>query len=428
MKKTDCNRAVSVLADDLTGSTDSVVQFREAGWAAYLLLTDDPPPGLTNQHGPVAIARSLDTRSLSTSEAAARTAQAVAKQLAAGTDRLYLKIDSTMRGSVAGQVAGALQAWARCEPETFAVICPAYPNMGRVIVDGRMLVNDVPLNESAAAHDPVTPVTTAVLTELVPGAIHIPSGGTSTELADQIAKAAAPGARIIVDAKVDPDLDILARAIDQLGPRAVAVGSAGLARQLAQVWLPADAPHLPPWQMPSNKESVVVAMTSLNEVSRDQANHLARSLGKHLARYELPLAALRDADELRTRPRDILSHSSARVILLQPTAERVLSGDPTELARSIASGVAATVAGLVGTGKITGLILVGGDGAEASLAQLEAAALRVEGSASEGVPVGRIVGGPAAGLAVATKAGGFGTPSTLTHVVNAMLDAEEDSK
>jgi uncharacterized protein YgbK (DUF1537 family) len=73
------------------------------------------------------------------------------------------------------------------------------------------------------------------------------------------------------------------------------------------------------------------------------------------------------------------------------------------------------------------LVLVGGDGAEATLRLLGAQALEMRSQPSEGVPLTRVVGGSADGLAVVTKAGGFGTTSTITDVVSAMLGHKEGS-
>ena len=90
--------------------------------------------------------------------AAERTAAAVRELLARGCDRLYVKIDSTMRGSVAGQLRGALAAWAEKHTGAGAVLCPAFPDQGRTVVGGQVLVDGVPVARTAAAADPVTPI------------------------------------------------------------------------------------------------------------------------------------------------------------------------------------------------------------------------------------------------------------------------------
>src|SRR5699024_8563191 len=102
------------------------------------------------------------------------------------------------------------------------------------------------------------------------------------------------------------------------------------------------------------------------------------------------------------------------------------SEDALRSARSVARGLAHIVAHQVAEGRAAGLILVGGDGAEATLARLGATALNVSGAVSEGVHLGIIVGGFGEGLPVATKAGGFGDETTLTTVAARMLDLKEN--
>lgn len=423
----DARRRVAVVADDLTGATDSVVQFREAGWTAYLLLTDEDPAEQDEVTGVVATSRSLDTRPLPGAQAAETTRLAVGEQLAAGTDRLYVKVDSTMRGSVAGQVTGALAVWADAHPDAVALICPAYPQMGRVIVKGSMLVNGTPLDQSAASFDPVTPVNSSVLTELVPGAASVPNAGTAAELADALTAAAGTSDRLVVDAQSDADLRRLAEAVEIVGSRAVCVGSAGLARHLAEVWRPAGSAELAKEATQAITGTVVVSVSSLNEVSFDQIAHLLATHGERVVRHEFSVDQLQDQAGMRDLGRTLTEGDGVRleVVVLQPSPARVQGVDAADAARSVARGLAAAVGGMVGSGSVGALLLVGGDGAQAALQELDAIALRIDRQASEGVPLGRIVGGPAADLPVVTKAGGFGSTTTLTDVISAIRHPQE---
>ena len=63
------------------------------------------------------------------------------------------------------------------------------------------------------------------------------------------------------------------------------------------------------------------------------------------------------------------------------------------------------------------LILVGGDGAQATLDLLGAQALHLVARAAEGVPLSQIVGGAHDGTWVITKSGGFGAETTLSELL-----------
>jgi uncharacterized protein YgbK (DUF1537 family) len=146
--------------------------------------------------------------------AAERTAEALHALINAGIERIFLKIDSTMRGSVPGQVAGALAAWRTVHPDARAFVCPAYPLMGRTVESGRLLVNGEPVERTSFGSDPVTPVKTSDMAELLPDSVTIR----------------------MFDAATDADLMKIAESISAAGPSVIPVGSGGLAEAVSEVW------------------------------------------------------------------------------------------------------------------------------------------------------------------------------------------------
>ena len=74
-----------------------------------------------------------------------------------------------------------------------------------------------------------------------------------------------------------------------------------------------------------------------------------------------------------------------------------------------------------GPGRPRSLLLVGGDTACACLRRLGIGAVALAGEAEPYVPWGRAVGGPWAGTAVISKAGGFGDPGTLQRIRSRLL-------
>jgi D-threonate/D-erythronate kinase len=84
------------------------------------------------------LAVDLDLRERPESEAYAAI-RSVATHL--GRDcRVFVKIDSTLRGPIAGLVEGALKGSGRA----MAVVAPAFPEQGRCVIDGRLVVDGVP--------------------------------------------------------------------------------------------------------------------------------------------------------------------------------------------------------------------------------------------------------------------------------------------
>ncbi|SEP68439.1 Uncharacterized conserved protein YgbK, DUF1537 family [Microlunatus flavus] len=361
---------LGLVADDLTGAGDSAVGFAAAGWTAVLALraTRLRLPAAT---GPVVLAVSTGARAAPDDEAAARTAAAVDALVAAGAERLYVKIDSTVRGSVAGQVDGALSAWSRHQPGAHALVCPAFPAQRRTVVDGEVLVAGRPLAESAAALDPVTPRLDGDLGRVVPGAVRRPVGDLG---------AAAPGTRLVVDARDEDELDRIARTADAAGADLVLVGSGGLAAALGRVWSsPLARPTTPPFA-----GRVLVAVSSLHPAALDQVGWL-RNL------------AAAGVDVLTTPPEVVSPQAAAR-----------------DLAGRVGDALA--------TRAYDALVLVGGDGAAAVLDRLEADGVDVDGAVVPGCPTGTVTGGPAHGLRLVTKSGGFGDTSALDAIVRGLRD------
>ena len=428
---------VGLVADDLTGAADSAVQFARDGWTSRLVLGAGGAP----LGGPGSVTAVVtDSRALPEGEARAVTADAVRDLAEHGAELVFVKIDSTMRGSVAAQVAGALEAWRSGRPDAFAVATPAYPGMGRTVVQGALLVDGARVETTAVGRDPVTPVATSDLSALLPGSSSVSVTGVGGDAAAELlAGAAASGHDVVtVDATTDDELRTTADAVVRLGARAVPVGSAGLAVAVSRAWgagLPVAVPAVV-----DRVGHVVVVVSSLHDASRTQCEHLLRSAPESgAARRRVVRTIAPTLDEVRSgdlAPALARSWSSADsaaaevTVLLAPPrdssapASPDVPGGPTD-AQRIAEALAVLTDGLVdergGVDEVA-LVLVGGEGARAVLRRAGAEALVVRGALREGVPWGTLEGGHLHGTAVVTKAGGFGAAATITEVVTDLLD------
>jgi uncharacterized protein YgbK (DUF1537 family) len=68
---------------------------------------------------------------------------------------------------------------------------------------------------------------------------------------------------------------------------------------------------------------------------------------------------------------------------------------------------------LLRTMAVSGLVIVGGDTAQAVFQALQTSGLVLAGQVSPGIPYGRLLDSAFAGLPAVTKAGGFGEDMTL---------------
>lgn len=400
------NPAIAIVADDLTGSGDTAVQFVRAGWTTRLSI-DGAHEALA---APAAddvdvLAVTTHSRALPAPEAGAQIRRNVERLRAAGVARLYKKVDSTLRGAFKAEIDAAREAWG---DDAIAVVCPAFPATGRTVEDGVLMVSGLPVTETSAATDPVTPVTESHIPTLL-GCAHVAAlpGETPESLAARIAQA---GATVVVDARDDADLERLARAIGLLGRRALPVGAGGLAVPLARVWAGAD-----------QTAPVVVVVTSQHSAARAQAAALQAAGARTWAPA---LADLADDAAWRAWSEPLLrdyaqdgAADAAPLLLLAPAGQ--LAGLDSDTVAQRLGSLAAQAIGATGA---AGVVATGGDGARQVLLALGAGGIALVDEVMGGVPLGTLTGGTADGLPVVTKAGGFGTEDVLVRAVRAIRD------
>ncbi|ASP33677.1 four-carbon acid sugar kinase family protein [Labrenzia sp. VG12] len=230
-----------ILADDLTSAADGAAPFVARGLRASVGLGHVPQTQPQSQAEVIAV--DMATRSLPVAEAMARAAR-FARSL--NSCRFLVKtVDSTLRGHVRAEISAAFAASRRQR----LVLAPAFPAAGRVTRDGVQLVAGVPVAESPYANDPVHPVKSSELAELVPDTVQdvtILNADTQQELTARVAE---------ID---EPETVLWA-------------GSPGLATALSQLVGAGNSPDT----CPGTSGDVLVVVGSANPVSADQTARLA---------------------------------------------------------------------------------------------------------------------------------------------------------
>jgi uncharacterized protein YgbK (DUF1537 family) len=376
---------IAVIADDLTGAADTGVQLARAGHRTAVVFRGEPAPGDVD-----AVVADTDSRGLEAGEAAARVRRAAGALAAAPI--LMKKLDSTLRGPLAAELAAALESGGR----RAAVVAPAFPATGRTTVGGVQLVEGEPVHRTQFAHDPVTPVLEGDLVRLL-GARHVAAGASP-------AAALAKGGMVVCDAATDEDLAALVRAVPD--PSAVLwAGSAGLATALGAV-------HPGPGFDDADDEEpggpVLVVVGSANRTAREQ---IARLTAGGVPAAILRLDRLGDEEIAACAARAAAALDGAGVCVLHP-------GEGEGAPARIAAALAETAALATGRAAVAGLVLTGGDTAVHVARRLGATGLLVEDELEPGVVAGRLIGPRR--FRIVTKAGGFGSPDVLRRASAAL--------
>jgi D-threonate/D-erythronate kinase len=356
---------LTVLADDLTGACDAGTLF--AG-KAPVPLTVWP-----TTRAPDADVRVIDleTRGASPAEAA-RVAREAAAQAAGG--RVFVKIDSTLRGPI-GAVIDALMDATGAHG---AVVCPAFPAQGRVVVERVLFVHGVAVAETPIAQDPHFPrprrtgFSPSSTVDLVREQVTRPLSWIPLAQVREGRRALAArltrlvGTVAIADAETDADLDALVDAACALPAPPLLAGAAGLARALAA------------------------------------------HLGVLAERTALPVAA-----HLLIVAGSLHPSTRAQVEAARAAGLRVLAtpGSPDTDRQAAAARLAVQARDALDAGDVDLVIVTGGETAVALYRALDAQRIDLIGAPVPGLAMGRLRAPRHAALPIITKAGGFGDPS-----------------
>ncbi len=402
---------VAVIADDLTGAADSGIQFARAGYGTAVAFYGAPIPP---SEGLEAVAVDTDSRLLSPQEARERVLEA--GRASADARIIYKKLDSTLRGPVAAELAAALQATGRSK----AVVAPAFPSTGRSTLGGVQLLHGEPVHETGLADDPHTPVREGHIPSLLAEAGLEGVFSVSTEdlespdVVRRVLENADSG-WIVADAEKDGHLEALVRAVPDPGG-VLWAGSAGLAQALGNVYPgPNKGAALDVRSHAAGRVLVVVGST--NEVVREQLRVVAGEPGVACVPLDSSVFAGRDPsgsiEAALKNAREALEE--ARNTALYTTVEGELDGDG---ARRFMAAIGEVVAGLSEEGLFDALVLTGGDTAVHVSRALGGEGILLEEEVEAGVPFGTLIGPKP--YPVVTKAGGFGTPDTLLKALRTL--------
>jgi uncharacterized protein YgbK (DUF1537 family) len=397
----------AVIADDLTGAADTGVQLARAGYRTAVAFL-----GASIEAADELDAVAADTDSRAADAATARARVRAATERLAGAPIVLKKVDSTLRGPVAAEIAAALEASGR----RVAIVAPAFPATGRTTEDGVQLVDGEPVHRTRFAADPIAPAREAHLPTLLAAAglecTRVVGAGDARGLAGAMASARC----VVADARTDADLEAVVRAVPD--PSAVLwVGSGGLARALGAAH-PGPGAAAPPPRDDGAPAGTLVVVGSANVVAREQVQRLLAAGVPH-AGLGLPALGAGAVEACAAQARGALARDGACVV------HPVGTGEGPDLPRRIAEALAEVTARLAEGGLVGGLVLTGGDTAVGVARALGATGLRVDDELEPGVPIGRLLGPRA--YRVVTKAGGFGSPDVLRTACEALAGSRRST-
>ena len=444
---------IAIVADDLTGAADCGVACTAAGLDTVVVFSE---AFRASDWAADAIAFDADTRRDPPETAAAVTAKIVRALCSGGkTPLLYKKIDSTLRGNFAVEIAAARRAYddlrvpeksttlSATSVSPLTIVAPAFPAAGRTMRGGRMFVQGRPMEESEVWRK-----------EKLPGVADVPAilrarTGPRVDtvqleviragvrpVADAFAQHSVSGVEVVVcDSDTEDDLLAVARAAAQLNPSPIFAGSAGLARHLPPAFglvrkgssaswrkpvqpAGAGAGHVRTDADPSLSKAstrtggpLLFVVGSMSRVSREQLDRLALEPGVSIV--TVPPSALRTgpragAWQAAARQAEEALDARGDVAIALGLAHEVKLDEGAVLSKALGQLVLPLMP------RLAGLFCTGGETARAVLNAAGISGIRLVGEVEPGVPLGTGEGG-CARIPIITKAGAFGDPETLVR-------------
>ncbi|MGW5877692.1 four-carbon acid sugar kinase family protein [Nocardiopsis terrae] len=417
---------VLVVADDLTGANATGARFARTGMRVATVT----PEHVSRVAGDYdVVVANLDSRHVPAEQAADLVTDVIEAVWPVGL--VVKRTDTTLRGNIGAEIQAAYDAVRDRVPTGTRVrvlFTPAFPGSGRITEDGVQLLNGTPLERTELAVDPLCPMTTSVVADILGAQTdlavrHVPVRQITQEMLT--AELLAGDEPIVVcDASSEQHLTDIAEAA------AAAHHSDGT------VWVAVDpgptgallAYALRLRGQAGSRGPLLAVAGSTTELTRRQLATVARTGAVRFV--DVDAVALADpesdhADEVAEELTTQLSSSGFPelcVLRMVTTAEQVRelpAQARAELPGRIAGLVADVVnelADTVGAQALpSGLYLTGGDLVASLLDELDVHAFDVGGEIVPLAVHGHLGGGPLDGTPVVAKGGLVGDDITLVE-------------
>lgn len=394
-----------IVADDLTGTLDTGVQFVKQGVTVSVMMDPHSAQGTMMTDSEV-LAVNSNSRHLSSEQAYDAVYRIVSEGKQAGIPHIYKKTDSVLRGNIGAELSAALEA----SKAQFLSFAPAYPTMKRITKNGIHYIDGIPVSASSLGKDPFNPVIESDVAKLIRLQTDIPVHRMN-EMAEK--------GIIIFDAESDEELSAVAKQLKSAGLLEVCAGCAGFAKFLPEL-LDMKTEEKP--AIPDPTDSLLVISGSLNPVTKLQLDQAEAS---GFRRIRLNAEQKSDAEHA-----ELPQIKGSWTILDSCDPDETISGNTkrnNEVIRStVAYNIGILVSAILENYRGT-IMIIGGDTLQACLKHLGCTQMKMITELFPGVVLSEISVNGTAHLLI-SKSGGFGSETLLKDLKQWMKEAHHERK
>lgn len=418
-----------IIADDVTGANDAGVQCARHGYTPAVALTGRLSDSLLREQ---VLIVNTDSRPFYGEQAYNRV-RSVSDALAASVPKIvYKKIDSTLRGAVGAELDAVFDSF---QPD-FIVVNPSYPAKNRIIKEGKLYVNDIPLQEAGYTTFAGETAVTSSVVEIIEAdskrrAVHLNDDILyGNDLAAVLTREQNKGTAFLsFDSRTEADLQKGMKQLQDSGFSILFAGSAGAAFYLFPE--PGRTKQNPVYSSllkDSSSQSALFVVGSRSNISRKQRQLLMTE--PDIVPLSLSPSLFFDQKTRETEIEKVIE----QIVHQQPSYSLLYleSGQAAVQAvetHAAAAGITLQEASLYMAEQMgyivsriyeripyDALFLTGGDIASAVCTSLGSDSLELYGEWEPGIPIGRLRG--AFRPLVMTKAGGFGNEDSLIQALH----------
>ena len=407
---------VGIFADDLTGALDAASPFAARGLRTLVSPSHEMPDGASKAD---VISLNLGSRHMAPAEIAVRTVKAVNSLKQFGVTVLMNKVDSTLRGNPGVELVAALNA---IEGE-HAVLCSAYPQNGRTVVDGILLVNEIPVADTDVGQDQLSPLPSSNVSEIIISSLERSGIADKAHVRSTNGGAGVSDFRpLIITPDASSEYDLFSLASRLLKARAVALvaGSAGLSTAIADA-LVADraVQKRPPNQFVLKGSKILVVTASQRQIVDAQINALGGNVDLIQTELSVDEVLKGITNDSVSRLIEVTQRDGVVVLKLGKLkpSDGVSVDEIRLMAETIVCNLGDTVRKVTEVSKPDTLVIIGGDTSSGIFDACGVTAVELSGELQPGTVSGTIVGGSISGTLVVSRAGGFGDENSLFELV-----------
>ncbi len=433
---------ISIIADDLTGASDTGIQFRKYGLKTKVVVNYDTLGEFLDCDEILAI--NSNTRPLNDEKAYKRVFDICNMLKNAGFSRIYKKVDSTFRGNPGTELEAVMDALG----SNLAILVPSYPDNGRYMVNGYLKVTSVPIYTDNSVENLCS------FNKMEQELCHVPTiiqkqvgrkvGNIDLKTVRQgsfailgaVEDLQENGYQIIaIDAVTKDDFNNIVLACKSLPEETVMAGAAGFAAYLPKV-IGLSSNKLA--KLPSKEGIILVVAGTCNQTTRWQIEEVLKNINADFTKINtekiIKGMAAEEVQEIVQKIRiniETQKTASKPFIIAVDTLFKPINEKDSSINKQgkiIASAIGEIVVKLIDEKVVQSLVITGGDTALHVLSALKAKGIELEDEILAGIPLGRLIGGKAHDIPIVTKAGGFGTSTALLEVIKHLQNNIEVEK